>query len=207
MRVLILGSSGMLGSAVSLYYGFAQIETIDVRWPSDEFKKKVSEFDGDLIINCIGAIPQRVNEFSVNWDLPKFLCDHCSPKVKIINQSSDCVFEGDKDTPYSKYDSCDATSEYGKSKSFVPPNDQSNFKNIRTSIIGYDSGNKGLLSWFLSQNGTANGYTNHWWNGITTYEWAKLSYEVYENWDGYSNLIQVGTAPITKYDLLNLFEG
>ena len=206
MRILVLGDSGMLGSAVKKYYAFASIETVEDRWPSEEFKRKVSEFDGDLVINCLGAIPQRTNDFSVNCDVPEFLCNHCLSTVKIINPSSDCVFEGTSDKPYEKYHPCDASSEYGKSKSFIPPSKCKNFKSIRTSVVGYDLENKELLSWFLSQDSAVKGYTNHWWNGITTYEWAKLSHRVYTDWDSFDSLIQVGTTPITKYDLLNIIK-
>ena len=205
MGVLLLGHSGMLGSAVKKYYNFAQIETLEDRWPSDGFKAKVSSFDGDLIINCIGSIPQRTNDFSINLDIPEFLCGNCSSKVKIINPTSDCVFEGTKDTPYSKDDKCDATSDYGKSKCFSPPADCRNFKSIRTSVIGYDKEGVELLSWFLNSQEEVQGYTNHWWNGITTYKWADISYKLYREWESFSeNIIQIGTTPITKLELLKI---
>tara|TARA_R100000963_G_C4615641_1_gene84655 strand:+ start:135 stop:884 length:750 start_codon:yes stop_codon:yes gene_type:complete len=205
MRVLILGHSGMLGSAVKKYYSFAEVETLEDRWPTDEFQDKVSSFDGDLIINCIGSIPQRTNDFSINLDIPEFLCRNCLPKVKIINPTSDCVFEGTKDTPYNKYDKCDATSDYGKSKCFSPPTDCKNFKSIRTSVIGYDKDGVELLSWFLNSKEPVRGYANHWWSGITTHGWAEVSYKLYTEWESFpENLIQIGTTPITKLELLKL---
>lgn len=204
MKVLVLGANGMLGSAVVNYYKDHTVETIKDRWPTQEFKDKVVSFDGDLIINCIGAIPQKTSKFDVNWQVPKFLHEHCLSSVKIINPSTDCVFEGTSPKPYEKTHACDATSEYGKSKMFYPENSK-NFKTIRTSIIGYDSENKGLLSWFLNQiNREVSGYVNHLWNGITTHEWAKLSYKVYKSWDDFESLIQVGTSPLSKYELLCL---
>lgn len=202
MRILLLGHSGMLGSAVEKYYSIAEVQTLEERWPSEEFKRKVSEFNGDLIINCIGAIPQKTNKFSINSDVPEFLCNYCSPEVKIINPESDCVFEGTIKGAYDKNHPYDATSDYGKSKAFKPPTGKKNFKSIRTSVIGYDKGNKELLSWFLNEVGPVDGYVNHWWNGITTYEWAKLSHRVYEEWNQTGSLVQVGTTPITKYELL-----
>tara|TARA_R110000824_G_scaffold391495_1_gene589282 strand:- start:429 stop:1178 length:750 start_codon:yes stop_codon:yes gene_type:complete len=207
VKLLILGHLGMLGSAVKKYYDFANVEIIEDRWPSEEFKKKVSEFDGDLIINCLGAVPQRTNDFSINKEVPKFLCSNISSDIKIINPTSDCVFEGTNEKPYEKTHPCDTTSEYGKSKVFQPPESCINFINIRTSFVGYDADNKELLSWFLSQERPVNGYTNHWWNGITTYEWAKLSHRVYTDWDMLkTSLIQVGTAPVTKYELLHMIK-
>lgn len=204
MRVLVLGSNGMLGSAVVNYYKSHTVEVIENRWPSQEFKDSLVSFDGDLIINCIGAIPQKTSDFDINREIPEFLHEHCTKSVKIINPSTDCVFEGTSSEPYPKNHPCDATSEYGRSKMFCPK-ESKNFKTIRTSIIGYDSQNKGLLSWFLSQGNTeVSGYVNHLWNGITTHEWAKLSYKIYQDWDRFEPLIQVGTKPMSKYELLCL---
>jgi dTDP-4-dehydrorhamnose reductase len=204
MKVLVLGDRGMLGSAVVNYYKSHTVETIKHRWPSQEFKDSILSFDGDLIINCIGAIPQKTSEFDVNWQIPKFLHKYCSPYVKIINPSTDCVFEGTSPEPYEKNHPCDATSEYGRSKMFLPEKAK-NFKTVRTSIIGYDSQNKGLLSWFLSVGDEeVTGYVNHLWNGITTHEWAKLSYKIYQDWDKFESLIQVGIEPMSKYELLCL---
>ena len=207
MKVLILGHLGMIGSAVRKYYSCVadDVVTIEEPWPSPEFKKKVSSFSGDLIINCTGAIPQKTNDFSINFEVPKFLCDTCPSEVKIINPATDCVFEGDNNKPYEKYHKCDATSDYGKSKIFEPPIGKKNFKSIRTSVIGYDRDDKELLSWFLSEEEPVHGYLNHWWNGVTTYEWAKISHKVYKAWNILSeNILQFGTSPISKYELLKI---
>ncbi len=59
MKVLILGHSGMLGSMVYDYLSkLDDVSTVIIRhrWPSDSFKTAVRNFDGDYIINCIGAI-------------------------------------------------------------------------------------------------------------------------------------------------------
>ena len=68
MKVLILGHTGMLGSTVYDYF-MGEVDSltfISDRWPEDIFKDKVKQFDGDYIINCIGAIPQRTDKFQVN---------------------------------------------------------------------------------------------------------------------------------------------
>ena len=51
---------------------------------------------------------------------------------------------------------------------------------LRCSIIGPEKRKDGfgLLEWFLSQDTNVDGYTNHIWNGITTLEWAKCTYEL-----------------------------
>ena len=70
MKVLVLGSNGMLGHMVTKYLKYKKIDVslFVGRWPKD--KEFLSTWKGDYIINCIGAIPQRTKDFSVNWELP-----------------------------------------------------------------------------------------------------------------------------------------
>jgi dTDP-4-dehydrorhamnose reductase len=51
---------------------------------------------------------------------------------------------------------------------------------IRTSIIGEaKGGNNSLLEWAKKNKGKkVKGYMQHFWNGITCLEWAKLAYEI-----------------------------
>ena len=80
---------------------------------------------------------------------------------------------------------------------------------MRVSIIGPElNGGAGLFGWFVQQHGMINGYTNHFWNGITTLEWAKAAWEVIRgsapNADG---LVQLGAKPtVSKYELLQMFK-
>ena len=72
-------------------------------------------------------------------------------------------------------------------------------------MIGDDKEGVELLSWFLNSQEEVQGYTNHWWNGITTYKWADISYKLYREWESFSeNIIQIGTTPITKLELLKI---
>jgi len=73
MKVLVIGHTGMLGNAVCKYLNTQKDVSVVIfskknRWPFDSFKKSVVKFDGDYIINCIGAIPQRTNQFEVNYE-------------------------------------------------------------------------------------------------------------------------------------------
>ena len=103
-QTLILGHKGMLGNAVLKYFQSQYAKEIksqvtDKRWPSEEFKRKIIEFDGDFVINCIAIVPNREGDFNVNYDLPVWLDDNV--ECKIIYPNTD--FEGLND-------------EYGKSK-------------------------------------------------------------------------------------------
>ena len=73
MKTLILGASGMLGHMVHKYLSTkkdCELITINSRWSDEDFNRNVLSFNGNYIINCIGAIHQRKTEFDVNVDLP-----------------------------------------------------------------------------------------------------------------------------------------
>ena len=211
MNLLVLGHKGMLGAAVTKYYneyGWT-LSTIDYRWPSQIFKETIRNFEGHLLINCIGAIPQKTEDFTINYELPQFIMRALPPTVKYIHPDTDCVFNGLRPVGklYSKYEQSNALDAYGISKSSILQfKTKTNLKIIRSSTIGIDKYNKSLLSWFLSQTECVNGYINHYWNGITVYQWAKISQMIFENWDDYEYITQIGTTPISKYDLLCLIK-
>lgn len=160
MRVLVLGHKGMLGNAVYRYLSQRHtVDTTDFRWPSDSFLKYVANYQGDVIVNCIGAIPQKTSNFEVNTVLPVYLALHTD--CKVIHPSTDC--ESDL-TLYgiSKRIATDWLLQY-TDKTYI----------IKTSIIGIElSTSASLLCWFLNQK-NAKGYVDAMWNGVTTLEWAK----------------------------------
>lgn len=217
MKVLILGHNGMLGNAVHKHLErIFEVQIIsNQRWDSIEFRNSVLQSDAEFIINCIGAIPQKKYEEEyykdINVNLPEFLE---TTGKKILHPSTDCEFSGKLKYPnkYGKNDIRDAEDDYGKSKAEISGKIINEFKNtkiIRTSIIGHEISEKkySLLDWFLSvEDGSeVNGFSNHYWNGITTLEWAKIAEDFIINWDRYNTLNQVGTDGLNKYELLNMF--
>ena len=57
---------------------------------------------------------------------------------------------------------------------------------------------------FFKQSTSANGYANHYWNGITTLEWSKQAYNIIKDWNSFSKITQIGTDKTNKYELLCL---
>lgn len=189
-KILILGHSGMLGHMVSKYLSNkCECRYTDYRFPTQEFKNDIMKFDGEYIINCIGAIPQRVQEFDINHELPQWLSENA--KCKIIHPGTDCELDND---------------HYGISKKKAADYIKQNSKNtkiIKTSIIGPElNSKKSLLCWFLNSNVEVKGYKNAMWSGITTLEWAKLCWNLISYWEDFDveNVVQ-GTC-LSKYELL-----
>lgn len=212
MKIMILGSQGMLGHIVEKYFKLQaenkwQIITvarqnanflIDVEQDLPYLEKTISITRPDYIINCIGLLnkysierPDRaiyLNAFFPHW-LSRISQIYNS---KLIHISTDCIFDGKRGN-YSIEDFPTETNWYGKSKAWGELNNNKDLT-IRTSIIGTElkSNGIGLLEWVLRQAGSINGYTNHWWNGITTLEYAKIIYEIINN-----NIILSGLHQIT----------
>ena len=216
--VLILGHKGMLGNCVFKYFSlFPQFRvfTIEGRFPEkcflDSYFSLVSSVGGDslFVVNCVGAIPQRTGDFSINHELPKFLVEN-SFGSKMVHASSDCEFSGKKTLgkSYSHEDVPDAEDEYGKSKingSKIILNYE-NGRVLRTSIVGISGSKTGLLSWYMNGEGKVEGYLNHLWSGVTTLEWAKAAAQIILNFSDCSNLVQISCRPLSKALLLHYFK-
>lgn len=216
LKILVLGHKGMLGNAVRSYLTKTNkydVLITDKRYGDPDFETGLKAINPDVIINCIGAIPQRkpaVEEYKrINIDLPIFLE---SLRKKVVHPTTDCEFSGSipVDKRYSKTDNRDAADDYGKSKATISRMIEDSFRNtkmIRTSIIGHElASHVSLLDWFLNSEGKVSGYTNHYWNGITTLEWAKLCESLIDDWDNYPVLNQYGTSKNkTKFELLQDF--
>lgn len=193
IQVLILGHKGMLGHMVAKILSKEsniKIITINERFP--EWDKHL--FDNiDFVINCIGAIPQRSNDFRVNWEVPIWL--EKNTNCKIIHPSTDCEIDNDA-YGLSKR----KASDYIKTKG-------TKTKMIQTSIVGPELNSKAsLLEWFLSQEGEVFGYTGALWNGNTTLEWSKWCIEIINNWDNYNTLTTLYSNVVSKFELLNIFK-
>ena len=196
MKVLVLGHKGMLGHMVVMYLQSKHIDvmTINTRWPVSQ--GEILSFDGNFIINCIGAIPQRTETFDINWELPIWLDLHAP--CRVIHPGTDCEMDDDI---------------YGISKNVAGDyirNLSKQTKSIKTSIIGPEMfGSASLMEWFLDQEGEVFGYTNAIWNGNTTLEWATQCFHLMNNWNSKlihqpnHNEIIISSTPVSKFELLN----
>ena len=82
----------MLGNAVHKYFSqFHEVDIIEHRWPSNEFIQYIKTYNGDFIVNCIGSIPQKTNDFGINSILPIYL--DLNTNCKIIHPSTDCEID------------------------------------------------------------------------------------------------------------------
>lgn len=226
-KVLVLGSTGMLGSAVAQTIASSNTEVLGTSRQgnnsttfdasTDLVEEVFKSFKPDWIINCIGIIKPYINEsdsisilnaININSIFPIKLSNAAANiDAKVIQIATDCVYSGSKGA-YTENDLHDATDIYGKTKSLgeVPAE---NMMHIRASIIGPELGRStSLLEWFKSQpiNSKINGFTDHLWNGITTHAFGKLCAGIIKQNSFRGGRYHVMPRDIvTKADLLRIF--
>lgn len=223
MKILILGSEGMLGHVVKIYFqekghnvaGTSRL--VDSEYYFDATKnigsldEYIDVFKPDAVINCIGILNKVAEDNKslavlINSYLPHYADELCQKKgVKFIHVSTDCVFDGVKGE-YTETSFKDAINFYGQSKALGEINNDHSLT-IRTSIVGPDMNENGigLFQWFMNQSGETNGYDRVIWTGVTTIELAKaMEVAILNNLTGLRHV--VNNEKIDKYSLLNLFK-
>jgi len=164
----------------------------------------------DVVINCIGLIKQNplvenpLLAISINSLFPHRVASICRAMgIRMIHVSTDCVFSGDKGK-YKETDPSDATDLYGRTK-FLGEVIYPHCITLRTSIIGHElRGKRGLVEWFLSQQGMIKGFTHAIFTGLPTIEFARVIKEYVLPDPNLNGLYHVSAEPISKYDLLKL---
>jgi dTDP-4-dehydrorhamnose reductase len=213
MRVFVVGHRGMLGHVVARYLTEQRVEvqTSEQRYTgvkNDHLIAAISQSRADWIVNAAVKTPNRAANrrelFLVNTQLPIHLKSVIGLTQKLIHASTDGVFSGRKGN-YSVEDSPDAEDDYGLSKSLaeiVAERDKAFV--IRCSIVGPDPANgRGLMAWLLKQTSEVEGFTNQYWNGITTLEWAKICLQLMNgNLPTSHAIVQPGPTALSKFELL-----
>ncbi len=218
MKLFIFGKNGMLGNTLveylSNYYTLVAFDrnnfnVLSQNWSGlkNIFKENLFE-EGDIVINCIGIIPQRklsnqLETSIVNSCFPHELSSIVSElKGILIHISTNCVFShssefrNEEDTP-------SPDDIYGMSKYVGEP---INATIIRTSIIGEEKNTHvSLLSWALSMNTPIQGYEDHMWNGVTCLQLAKYIQTMINTkffWKGVRHLYS--SEVVSKYKLIQM---
>lgn len=234
MKVLVLGASGMLGNAIlrvlsrtSHYEAWGSVRsgwtTTNV---SDELSSRIisgvhaENADGlacifeqvrpEVVINCIGLVKQRaeaddpLSALPINSILPHRLARLCAlVHARLVHISTDCVFSGRKGG-YVESDECDAQDLYGRSK-LLGEVRYPHAITLRTSIIGHELNSaRGLIGWFLAQEGSIKGYSKAIFSGLPACELARVIGDFVIPRPDLDGLYHVAAEPISKYELLKL---
>lgn len=207
-RVIILGSTGMLGSTMAQFFKFENLIVTEINSTGRSvISQKAYQHDiminetghlkeliynHDYVINCIGIVKQKIdfNDLNSKINLVKInsifsleliqLCQEM--QIPLIQVGTDCVFSGNLGS-YNESSKSDPNDLYGYSKTLGES--KSDFlQTLRCSFIGKElAGKNGLMEWVLNQekNSIIEGYKNHFWNGLTTLHVSKLISGIIKN--------------------------
>lgn len=130
-NVLVTGANGQLGSELrrgilshdrNLRFIFTDVDTLDIT-DLDSVEEFVENNSVKYIVNCAAytAVDKAEDDidlcYKINRDAVKNLAIAANKySAKIIHVSTDYVFDGTKQTPYSETDATSPQSVYGKSK-------------------------------------------------------------------------------------------
>ncbi|WP_347938653.1 dTDP-4-dehydrorhamnose reductase family protein [Rickettsia oklahomensis] len=234
MKILILGVTGMLGNSIFRFlssdkkfdvYATARNNSARSYFSKDLSDKLITNLDvehhdslvevfnkikPDIVINCIGLVKQLADAgdplkaLPINSLLPHRLAGLCRlAGSRLIHISTDCVFSGKKGS-YQESDLPDCYDLYGRSK-LLGEVDYPHTITLRTSIIGHElAGNRSLINWFLSAEGSVKGFEKVIYSGFPTVELARIIRDfVLPNKELYG-LYHVASKPINKLELLKL---
>jgi dTDP-4-dehydrorhamnose reductase len=233
-RVLVLGATGMLGSAVLRTFAASPahevigsvrsaatcrqlpkdlrervIGGIDVE-SSDNLTRIFAQAQPSAVINCIGLVKQltQLDEplaaIQINALLPHRLARLCQVAGARLVHISTDCVFSGTRGMYRENDLADAQDLYGLSK-YLGEVDYANAVTLRTSIIGHELASAhGLVGWFLSQTGTVHGFTRAVFSGLPTVELARVIRDYVLQRPELRGVYHVSAEPISKYDLLRL---
>lgn len=227
MKILIIGSNGMLGHSLYRYFSrkYDVIATARSKaWDKDilegydisdikKFENLIHAEKPNLVFNCVGIIKQlnesKDNEICIHANAlwPHQLASICKKNnSKLIHFSTDCVFSGENGM-YTEASVADSRDLYGLSK-YLGEVHYDHTLTLRTSIIGHElNSNVSLVDWFLSQVENCKGFRKAIYSGFPTNSLARVidKYVLERFLSGQVHgLYHISTDPINKYDLLKL---
>lgn len=222
-RVLLLGSTGMLGRAVlnslmkeesittitldrSSEPGFDARNASSVRQALEARMSTGAGFD--FVVNTIGLTKVGITRaatsgenqaHSVNVEFPRLLAEVCAEAdAHILTIGTDCVFSG-REGPYFEDSLADANDVYGVSKRLGEAN-LPKATIVRSSFVGLQPKEAPpmLLEWLIRQpkGASIHGFTNHLWNGTTSVVLGRML----------ASMIRYGYFPIGTFHLVPNYE-
>ncbi len=127
MRILVTGANGQLGralkeSAVEGEWLFTDLAELDVT-NKEEIEAWFEQHEPDVVINCAAftnvdlAETEREAAVRANADAPRFLAEASAARgTALIHISTDYVFRGNVDRPYTEEDIPSPVNFYGETK-------------------------------------------------------------------------------------------
>ena len=234
MKVLVLGASGMLGSAIFNILNENQnlkvLGTIrsnkSKKFFNSKIAKKLIKVDDitklvnlikvfeqekpEIVINCISLQKQLLKKDDPLMIIPTYsilphqLSKLCKESRARLIQISTDGVFSGKKGKYKENDIKDSENIYGISK-YLGELKEKHTITIRTSIIGHEMNTKnGLVEWFLSQKNQCECFSNAIFSGFPTAVLAEIIRDFVIPNNKIHGVYHIASKPISKCELLTL---
>jgi len=234
MRILILGASGMIGSA--LYKRLSVVSNLEVCGGVRDLSVQkyfaaalrgglvacgdlsvnqsiysiLNKVNPEVVINCAGLTKHKkeANDpeiaIPINATMPHQFAHACDEQGIRFIHMSTDCVFSGAKGGYIEDDLPDASDLYGRSKALGEVT-QGNSVTLRTSTIGHElHTNYGLLEWFLSQDKECKGFSKAIFSGLPSVAFAEVIKDFVLPNPDLRGLYHVSADPINKYELLEL---
>ena len=232
MKILVLGTSGMIGHAMfRILTQSKQLEvwgtvrgSADKQHFNDLMQSRIvvsgdierretlprilGSIKPEVVINCVGLTKHRptsedpVASITMNALFPHWLSDQCVAARARLIHVSTDCVFSGSRGSYSEIDTPDASDIYGRTKQLGEV-DYPQTVTLRTSTIGHElQSSYGLLNWFLSQKGSCKGFARAKFSGLSNIEFACVVRDYVITKPNLRGVYHVGGESINKYDLL-----
>ena len=231
MKILILGSSGMLGREfVNIFKDKYEVYGIDINDIKNlgnryfsinllnelEIKKFLERNIFDIIINSVAIVDLKKCETDkklaedLHVNLNKNFIEYCNKNnTKYIYISTDSVFDGEVGN-YTEESITKPLNNYAYTK-FLGEKEVEKIKNhiiVRTNILGYTENQNSLFKWAytnLKDNIEINGFEDVIFTPISVFRLSELIDELIKiNYQGLINV--VNDTVLSKYEFLNFLK-
>ena len=231
MKILILGSSGMLGREfVNIFKDKYEVYGIDINDIKNlgnryfsinllnelEIKKFFEKNIFDIIINSVAIVDLKKCETDkklaedLHVNLNKNFIEYCNKNnAKYIYISTDSVFDGEVGN-YTEESITKPLNNYAYTK-FLGEKEVEKIKNhiiVRTNILGYTENQNSLFKWAyinLKDNVEINGFEDVIFSPISVFRLSELIDELIKiNYQGLINV--VNDTVLSKYEFLNILK-
>lgn len=210
-KILVIGASGMLGHMIAVYLRqreyFVDTMARSRKLDTDTILLDISDASQvlgfrweayDAIINCAAMLVKNSEKNKSDAVLVNAWFPHqleqllLHTQTRIIQISSDGIFSG-KQAPYIETAPSDCTTFYGKTK-FLGELCNHKDLTIRTSFVGPElfADGRSLFHWFVTQRGTVPGYSQTYFNGITSLAFAEFLHDILS--DPISGILHIGAS-------------
>ena len=234
MKLLILGSSGLLGNTITKYFlgkknyktygSLSDLSKINL-FKGNYFnnfvimknfldlialEEHINKLKPNVIINCLGITNKKKSDnlieeyIEINSLFPHKLYNICCKNKIRLIHLSSDCVFSGNKGFYNEDDIPDPVDFYGRSKLLGELN-FANTLTIRKSVIGHElETRKGLLEWFLNKKDKVEGYKKVIFSGLTVLELAIIIDTYILPNKDLKGIYHISGYPISKFDLLKI---